>query len=152
MKETTLRTTLRGIGWRIIVSLITAITSYILIGSFLIAISIVGAEFIIKLFGFVLFEKLFAKHVSYGIKNNKESIKRTLLKGFFWRIVATLMTVTITFVITGNLETTGAMALIDFPLKLTLYTIYEQLLWGKIKWGKILTCTCKKNNCKICIA
>ena len=58
-----------------------------------------------------------------------------MVKGLIWRVIATMMTMTIAlFVTKGDTHTAGIFGLIAFPLKFGLYMAYEQLLWKNIKW------------------
>ena len=77
MKEKTIRTTVRGIGWRIIVFLTTTILTYIITGKIKSAIAVGLIEFGVKLFVYVGFEKAFYKFIKFGIKNGEPTVRRT---------------------------------------------------------------------------
>ncbi len=66
----------------------------------------------------------------------KESHARSLVKSLSFRIFATLTTVIIVFLLTGNFLIAAAVALPDFISKLALYYIHERA-WHKIKWGLV---------------
>ena len=135
MKESTFRTTVRGIGWRIIVFLTSLTITYCLTGSYTAGVMIGLLEFAVKLFVYVQFEKQFAKRVSFGLKNGLPTAKRSAVKGLIWRVIATMMTMTIALIVTGgDTHSAGLFGLIAFPLKFSMYMAYEQLLWKKIKW------------------
>ncbi|MBN2237237.1 MAG: DUF2061 domain-containing protein [Bacteroidales bacterium] len=77
-------------------------------------------------------------------KRMKESPLRSLLKAISWRIIASLTTFLITFVIFRNLtnktydetlQTAGAITGVDFFAKLLFYYLHERL-WTNIDWGK----------------
>lgn len=65
----------------------------------------------------------------------KEHIKRTLLKTISWRIVGTLATVVISYVITGTLALAFSIGAIELVSKMALYFFHERA-WNTIKWGK----------------
>ena len=65
----------------------------------------------------------------------KENIKRSLLKTISWRIVGTLATVIISYVITGTLALAFSIGAIELVSKLLLYFFHERI-WNTIKWGK----------------
>lgn len=65
----------------------------------------------------------------------KENIKRTLLKTISWRIVGTLATVVISYVITGTLTLAFSIGAIELVSKMALYFFHERA-WNNIKWGK----------------
>jgi len=66
------------------------------------------------------------------------TINRVLVKSFVWRIIATLTGATITWLLTGELETAGKFIIIEFPLKMMIYYIHETG-WGAIRWGRTTT-------------
>jgi uncharacterized membrane protein len=53
-----------------------------------------------------------------------------------WRIVATLTTMGIVFVITRKFVLMLEVGLLDIIAKLIFYYLHERA-WGKIKWGKV---------------
>ena len=65
----------------------------------------------------------------------KENIKRTLLKTISWRVVGTLATVTISYVITGTMALAFSIGAIELVSKMALYFFHERA-WNTIKWGK----------------
>ena len=65
----------------------------------------------------------------------KENIKRTLLKTISWRVVGTIATVVISYVITGTLALAFSIGGIELVSKMALYFFHERA-WNTIKWGK----------------
>lgn len=65
----------------------------------------------------------------------KENIKRTLLKTISWRVVGTLATVVISYVITGTMALAFSIGAIELVSKMALYFFHERA-WNSIKWGK----------------
>jgi adenylylsulfate kinase len=57
----------------------------------------------------------------------KEMHTRSLLKAISWRIVATLTTVLIIYYLTGNLQFSTSIGLIELVLKIGLYYAHERL-------------------------
>ena len=55
-----------------------------------------------------------------------DSHLRSLGKAFSWRIVATLTTATITFFVTGELDTAVTVGSIEFVLKFLIYYLHER--------------------------
>jgi adenylylsulfate kinase len=62
---------------------------------------------------------------------------RSLLKAFSWRLVATITTVSIVYIMTGQLELTAIVGFYDIILKLILFFIHERV-WNKIQFGRTL--------------
>ncbi|AXO81221.1 DUF2061 domain-containing protein [Olleya aquimaris] len=65
----------------------------------------------------------------------QEKIKRSLLKTISWRIIGTLDTVLISYLITGTLKMAISIGGIELVSKMVLYFFHERA-WNKIKWGK----------------
>lgn len=70
-------------------------------------------------------------------KSNKsqENVQRSLLKTISWRIIGTLDTIIISWVITGTLAIAFSIGLIELLTKSVLYFFHERT-WNTIKWGK----------------
>ncbi len=61
------------------------------------------------------------------VKTNSESHKRSFLKAFSWRIIATLSTITIAYIITGKTDTALSIGGIEFFAKFLIYYAHERL-------------------------
>ena len=64
-----------------------------------------------------------------------ERIRRSLVKTFSWRIMATITTMIIVYVITGHADWALMAGGADLVAKLILYYFHERA-WNKIQWGK----------------
>lgn len=71
------------------------------------------------------------------VKKNisEEKLKRSLVKTISWRVVGTIATVVISYIITGTLALAFSIGVIELISKLVLYFFHERA-WNKIKWGK----------------
>ena len=58
--------------------------------------------------------------------------KVNLLQTFSWRILATVTTGLIGYVLTGSVEVAGAIMTFDFIIKLILYYLHERL-WNNVQ-------------------
>ncbi|RED43223.1 putative membrane protein [Winogradskyella eximia] len=65
----------------------------------------------------------------------QENIKRSLIKTISWRVVGTLATVIISYLITGTLALAFSIGGIELISKMVLYFFHERA-WNNIKWGK----------------
>lgn len=63
-----------------------------------------------------------------------ESKRRSLMKGLTWRITASVTTMLIVFIMTGNLALVAGVGLADVTLKVFFYYIHERV-WGRVHWG-----------------
>lgn len=68
-------------------------------------------------------------------KFQKEDIKRSLAKTISWRLVGTLDTVLISYLLTGTLAIAFSIGAIELVTKMLLYFFHERA-WNNIKWGK----------------
>lgn len=62
------------------------------------------------------------------------SHKRTVVKTISYRIIATLTTVTIVYLFTGELALSLGVGVIEVVSKMIFYYIHERV-WAKISWG-----------------
>ena len=64
-----------------------------------------------------------------------DSHKRSIAKAVSYRLMATLTTMTVVFIITRKLVLTLEVGLIDMLAKMGFFYIHERF-WAKVKWGK----------------
>ena len=57
---------------------------------------------------------------------------KSIAKAFSWRIIATVTTGLISYVLTGSVEVAGAIMTFDFILKLILYYLHERI-WNNVQ-------------------
>ncbi|WOC39530.1 DUF2061 domain-containing protein [Polaribacter sp. HL-MS24] len=65
----------------------------------------------------------------------EEKIKRSIAKTASWRIVGTISTVVISYIITGTMALAFSIGFVELISKLVLYFFHERA-WNKVKWGK----------------
>lgn len=63
-----------------------------------------------------------------------ESHTRSILKGITWRIIASVTTMTVVYVMTGDLTLMASVGAVDILAKIFFYYAHERT-WGKVKWG-----------------
>jgi uncharacterized membrane protein len=64
-----------------------------------------------------------------------ESNRRSIAKALSWRIIATLITSVIVFLLTGKGEFAATIGLADTTVKLLIYFGHERL-WNRIPFGR----------------
>ena len=69
-----------------------------------------------------------------------ETHTRSIAKAISWRIVATLTTILLVFVFTGNLVVSGGVGITELLTKIVIYYVHERV-WNAIGFGRI-----KKQN------
>ena len=66
---------------------------------------------------------------------SEEKIKRSIAKTVSWRVIGTLDTILISWLITGTIALAISIGAIELVSKMALYFFHERA-WNKIKWGK----------------
>ena len=65
-----------------------------------------------------------------------ESHFRSIFKALSWRVIATLVTFFISWLLTGSVEMAAKIGLLDTTLKLAAYYLHERA-WIRSSFGKI---------------
>jgi len=60
---------------------------------------------------------------------------RSVLKTISWRVIGTVDTILISWIITGHIALALSIGSIELVTKMVLYFFHERI-WNKIKWGK----------------
>ena len=60
---------------------------------------------------------------------------RSIAKAVSWRIIGTLDTLLISYVLTGKFAIAASIASVDFVTKMFLYFFHERI-WNNIRWGR----------------
>lgn len=61
---------------------------------------------------------------------------RSITKAVSWRIVATLTTMLLVFLFTGNLAVSGGVGLTELLSKMVIYYLHERA-WNVINFGRV---------------
>lgn len=72
---------------------------------------------------------------TYKKDSTSEKPLRSILKTVSWRIVGTIDTIVISWVLTREIETALAIGSVELVTKMILYFGHERL-WNKISFGK----------------
>ena len=75
------------------------------------------------------------ENVLNNIEQPVEKVKRSLAKTISWRIIGTLDTLALSWLITGKASMAFTIASVEFASKMLLYFFHERA-WSNIKWGK----------------
>jgi len=142
MKDTHLRSFVKGMSWRIIGTIDTIIISFFVTGTLSKALGIGISEVITKVMLFYVHERVWQTFGSRMAENRKKAI----IKAITWRITGTLDTIFLSFIIISigketvneqsalvQASTIGAIELIT---KITLFYLHERL-WNRINLGRI---------------
>ena len=120
----------KSISWRIIGTIDTFLLSFVLTGSMSFGLGISGIDFFSKLFIYYFHERIwfFSK-----IRNVN---KRHLFKTFSWRVLGSLTTIIVVWIVTGNPLTGFKIGLVETLTKMILYYAHEKM-WYRISFGLI---------------
>ena len=66
-----------------------------------------------------------------------ETRKRTLAKTIAFRIIATITTIVLVLIFTGDYALAGTIGALDVISKLIIYYFHERV-WHKVKWGRLI--------------
>ena len=72
---------------------------------------------------------------SFEKDKTSEKPIRSIVKSLSWRIIGTLDTVLISWLVTGALTVAFSIGAIELITKMVLYFFHERV-WNAIKWGK----------------
>ena len=72
---------------------------------------------------------------SYEEAKSSEKPIRSFVKALSWRVIGTLDTLVISYILTGKLALATSIGSIDFVTKMILYFFHERT-WNLIRWGK----------------
>ncbi len=72
---------------------------------------------------------------TYKEDSKSEHAKRSILKSISWRVIGTIDTIVISWIVTGTLKLAFSIGLVELFTKMLLYFFHERF-WNKIKWGK----------------
>jgi uncharacterized membrane protein len=137
MSDSHVRSVVKGITWRATGTLDTIVLSFIVTGTLLNSIKIGFTEVLTKIVLYYLHERLW-NVIPFGrIHGVGPTPARSLMKGISWRVVGTIDTIVISYLITGQWFTAVKIGLLEVITKVTLYYIHERV-WGKVKWGRII--------------
>lgn len=67
-------------------------------------------------------------------KDNSESMSRSAVKTVSWRVIGTIDTIIISWLITGETQLAISIGSIELFSKLLLFFVHERV-WNLIKWG-----------------
>ena len=71
----------------------------------------------------------------YATDAASEKPIRSVAKAISWRVIGTLDTLVISYLLTGKVAIAASIASIDFITKMFLYFFHERF-WNTVNWGK----------------
>ena len=114
--------------WRAVGTLDTVLISWVITGNPLTGMKIGFSEVITKMVLYYLHERLW-----FRIRL-VESQKRHILKTLSWRVIGTLDTIVLSWIITGNPLTGLKIGMVEVITKMVLYYLHERT-WYNSNYG-----------------
>mmetsp|Transcript_16481 Transcript_16481/g.20103 ORF Transcript_16481/g.20103 Transcript_16481/m.20103 type:complete len:210 (+) Transcript_16481:104-733(+) len=133
-EETTLRSIVKAIMWRIIAGSVTFYTAFSFSKSLKTALSIVGSDFLSKAVTMFIGERLMNKSQA-GRKGGGDAVGRSLAKALIWRLFAICNTLAAGMFFAKDIKIASKIAGSDAIFKTFLMFNYERV-WAKVEWGK----------------
>ena len=118
----------KTITWRIVGTLDTIVLSWIVTGNPFTGLKIGFSEVVTKMILYYFHERVWS-----GILIN-ESRRRHILKTISWRIIGTLDTVLLSWLITGNPVMGVKIGVLEVFTKMIFYYLHERV-WYRINFG-----------------
>lgn len=133
MAKTYRRHIAKSITWRIVGTLDTIILSWIITGNPWMGLKIGFTEVITKMILYYFHERIWF-NIKAGVTKNGDSRKRHIAKTVTWRIVGTLDTMVLAWILTGNPITGLKIGAIEVFTKMLLYYLHERV-WYHSDYG-----------------
>jgi len=76
-----------------------------------------------------------AEKTNYKKDKKSEKPLRSIVKSISWRIIGTLDTMLISWIVTGELKVALSIGFVELFTKMLLYFFHERI-WNNINWGK----------------
>ncbi len=132
MRESHLRSILKGFSWRITATLTLICIVYFVDGNISAALQVGFLEFLIKLFIYYAHERLWIRY----LKDAKQTPKISLYKTISWRIVASFTSLLIVTSILDSGSAASIIVTIEFFAKFAIYFLHERL-WQYAPLGSV---------------
>lgn len=131
--DSNIRSITKAVSWRFLGTLDTILISLFITKELTQATTIGFVEVFTKLLLFYLHERLW--NLIYH--NSKVTHLAILSKSLTWRIIGTIDTMLIAYLITGTWTWAISIASIELVTKLGLFYLHERV-WENITWGRVI--------------
>ena len=72
---------------------------------------------------------------TFDTDRKSENPKRSIVKSVSWRVIGTIDTILISWLVTGTLTVAFSIGTVELFTKMILYFFHERI-WNTINWGK----------------
>ena len=137
------RSLLKSLTWRLLGSIDTFILSLLIINyssesyTYDLALYIASFEILTKTILYYFHERIWN---IFKIGKLKEKVRRSrsLFKAVTWRIIASLDTFFLSYIITGRFDWATSIAIFEIITKAIIYYFHERA-WNRVKWGRVVS-------------
>lgn len=124
----------KSVTWRLIGTLDTMLLAWLITGDPMMGVQVGAAEVITKMLLYYLHERLWI-NIRMGVNANGDSSKqRHLIKTVTWRVIGTLDTMIISWVVSGDPMVGLQIGIVEVLTKMILYYLHERV-WYKVDFG-----------------
>lgn len=121
----------KAVSWRVIGTLDTFLWSYLITGHPMAAGAIASMETVTKVVLYYLHERVWR-----AIRLAPSSRWRSLTKSITWRLVGSLDTFILSWIVTHRLRYAVSIASVEALTKIGLYFVHERV-WRRVAWGRL---------------
>lgn len=124
----------KAVTWRIVGTIDTMLLAWVISGNPLVGLKIGAAEVLTKMFLYYLHERIWFKVNLTKDGKVLESRKRHLAKTVSWRLVGTIDTMLLAWIISGDPLIGMKVGFAEVATKMLLYYIHERV-WYRTNYG-----------------
>ena len=124
----------KAVTWRVVGTIDTMILAWLISGNPLIGVKVGAAEVLTKMFLYYLHERVWYKVNLAKDGRILESRKRHIAKTVTWRLVGTLDTMMLAWIISGDPMIGLKVGFTEVVTKMLLYYFHERV-WYRINYG-----------------
>lgn len=133
-KVSPVRHILKAITWRIVGTLDTMLLSWLITGNAMLGLKVGLAELVTKIVLYYIHERVWYKVDVSKFGANSDSRKRHVLKTISWRLVGSVDTFVLGWIISGNPFIGIKISIFEVITKMLLYYLHERV-WYRVKFG-----------------
>lgn len=126
----------KSITWRIVGTIDTMLLAWLVSGNPMIGLKVGGLETLTKMILYFFHERAWYHYHFKGIVDHKKEItrKRHLLKTVTWRVIGTIDTIFLAWIVSGNPLIGLKVGAMELFTKMLLYYLHERV-WYKFNFG-----------------
>jgi uncharacterized membrane protein len=121
----------KALTWRAVGTIDTFLWSWLITGEPMSAGAIASLETLTKIALFYLHERVWRL-----VRWAPSARLRSLIKAVTWRVVGSLDTFSLSFIVTGSARNAASIATVEVLTKVALYYLHERV-WRRVAWGRL---------------